>query len=294
MSSDSDTISHFTPLDELIQVIYQGSSRFVIISSVDDANWTVHVGITGDDGRWWQGRWTEKDVREVIGSKLSGFLVDSFVEKLADTFTKGELSIGGWSSDRTAPLQLVFGTQAKTPISIALNELPLRDAVVYATKVFAEPKRYRSFLQIALQAQSRGCRLYPSTIDLPSLAPATSTSGLSKTRNRRSPEVAPATETRHHTSHNAKGKEKASGVTPAPDNRYKRKADEAEEEIQALKAELEKTKRQQNALMTDPAKLYSKNKPAPAASKVRGVSLANPTKKARKYKPLEFESDDDA
>lgn len=128
MSSDSDTISHFTPLDELIQVIYQGSSRFVIISSVDDAAWTVHVGLTGDDGRWWQGRWTEKDVREVIvrspalrfipkrsksaldaspqGSKLSGFLVDSFVEKLADTFTKGELSIGGWSSDRTAPLQV--------------------------------------------------------------------------------------------------------------------------------------------------------------------------------------------
>lgn len=66
MSSDSDTISHFTPLDELIQVIYQGSSRFVIISSVDDASWTVHVGLTGDDGRWWQGRWTEKDVREVI------------------------------------------------------------------------------------------------------------------------------------------------------------------------------------------------------------------------------------
>lgn len=137
--------------------------------------------------------------------------------------------------------------------------------------------------------------------------------GLSKTRNRRSPEVAPATETRHHSSHKAKGKEKASEVTPAPDNRYKRKADEAEEEIQALKAELEKTKRQQNALMTDPAKLYSsasafvvyrqtqlmttptaENKPAPVASKVRGVSLANPTKKARKYKPLEFESDDDA
>lgn len=137
--------------------------------------------------------------------------------------------------------------------------------------------------------------------------------GLSKTHNRHSPEVAPATGTRHHSSNKSKGKEKASEVTPAPDNRYKRKADEAEEEIQALKAELEKTKRQQNALMTDPAKLYSsasavvvyvrtqlipnpmaENKPAPAASKVRGVSLANPTKKARKYKPLEFESDDDA
>lgn len=66
MSSDSDTLSYFTPLDELIQVIYQGSARFVIISSVDDASWTVHVGLTGTEGRWWRGRWTEKDVKNTV------------------------------------------------------------------------------------------------------------------------------------------------------------------------------------------------------------------------------------
>ena len=91
----------------LIQVIYQGSARFVIISSVDDASWTVHVGLTGDEGRWWRGRWVEKDVkkqfvsirgmlapgmalrpygtRSLQGSGVSSFLLESAVEKMAAT-----------------------------------------------------------------------------------------------------------------------------------------------------------------------------------------------------------------
>ena len=71
MSSDSDVISHFSPLDELIQVVYQGSARFVILSSVDDASWTVHVGLTGEEGRWWRGRWTDKDVKKQFVSLLA-------------------------------------------------------------------------------------------------------------------------------------------------------------------------------------------------------------------------------
>ena len=66
MYDDSDILSHFAPLNELIQVIYQGSARFVILSSVDDASWTVHVGLAGDEGRWWRGMWTGKDVRNTI------------------------------------------------------------------------------------------------------------------------------------------------------------------------------------------------------------------------------------
>ena len=71
MSSDSDVISHFSPLDELIQAVYQGSARFVILSSVDDASWTVHVGLTGEEGRWWRGRWTDKDVKKQFVSLLA-------------------------------------------------------------------------------------------------------------------------------------------------------------------------------------------------------------------------------
>ncbi|OSD03919.1 hypothetical protein PYCCODRAFT_1364819 [Trametes coccinea BRFM310] len=276
MSSDSDVISHFTALDELIQVIYQGSARFVIISSVDDASWTVHAGLTGDEGRWWRGKWTEKDVREVIGSKVSGFLLDSFVEKLADTFVKGELSIGGWSAHKDAPIQLVFGTHAKTPIQIPLTELSHREAAAYATKVFAE---------IALQAQARKCRLYPSSYDVASTLPAAH-------QGRHSPDAATASERREHASGKTKGKGKAADAKPTAERR-KRKAEEVEEELQALRAELEKTKRQQNAIMTEPSKLMPVNRQSQTMTKARGVSLANPTKKARKYKPIEFESDDE-
>ncbi|KAI0823325.1 hypothetical protein BC628DRAFT_1384137 [Trametes gibbosa] len=285
MSSDSDPISHLTPLDELIQVIYQGSSRFVIISAVDDASWSVHVGLTGDDGRWWQGRWTEKDVRNVVGTKVSGFLLDSFVEKLADTFVKGEMSIGGWSSGKAAPIQLDFGTHAKTPIHVDLHELPLRDAAAYATKTFAE---------IALQAQRQKCRLYPSLIDVPGVTGAVPAASTSLQSHRRwLPEADSTVGTYSQPPHKVKGKDNVSDAVPASDNKFKRKAEEAEEEIQVLRAELEKSKRQQNAIMTDPSKLYSKNKPVPTSVKPKGVSMANPTKKARKYKPLEFESDDE-
>ncbi|KAH9847183.1 hypothetical protein C2E23DRAFT_742387 [Lenzites betulinus] len=285
MSSDSDAMSHFTPLDELVQVIYQGSSRFVIISSVDDASWTVHVGLTGEDGRWWQGRWTEKDVRKFVGAKVSGFLLDSFVEKMADTFVKGELSIGGWSSGNAAPIQLVFGTQAKTPIQVELSELSLREAAAHAIKVFAE---------IALQAQSRKCRLYPSSLDISSAAHAFP-GQLPQFEHTSRPRSPPAADVRPNTPHKGKSKEKVSGVVQSSGNPYKRKAEEAEEEIQVLKAALEKSKREQNAIMTDPSRLYSVNKPTaqPTATKPKGASMANPTKKARKYKPLEFESDDE-
>lgn len=66
MASDSDVLSYLLPLDELIQVIYQGSSRFVVISGVEDTSWTVHVGLSGSDGRWWRGRWTEKDILKAV------------------------------------------------------------------------------------------------------------------------------------------------------------------------------------------------------------------------------------
>ncbi|KAJ8462872.1 hypothetical protein ONZ51_g10625 [Trametes cubensis] len=281
MSSDSDALSHFTPLDELIQVIYQGSGRFVIISSVDESSWTTHVGLTGEEGRWWQGRWTEKDVREVIGSKVSGFLLDSFVEKLSDTFVKGEISIGNWASEKGAPIQLMFGTNAKTPIQMQLVELSPQDAAAFATKVF-----------IALQAQSRKCRLHASSYDTAAI-PAFAASSSANFPSRRSPGSSYA---RPHSPGQAKGKGKTSDANSVSESRSKRKAEEANDEIQALKAELEKVKRQQNAIMTDPSKLLpvAKTKPSQAAAtKTRGVSLANPTKKARKYKPIEFASDDD-
>lgn len=64
-----NTFDAFGPLDELIQVIYQGPSRFVLLSRVDfDAlvpSWTIHIGLA-DKGRWWRGRWEESDVDSFV------------------------------------------------------------------------------------------------------------------------------------------------------------------------------------------------------------------------------------
>ncbi|KAI0695951.1 hypothetical protein C8T65DRAFT_664414 [Cerioporus squamosus] len=293
MSSDSDVISHFSPLDELVRVIYQGSARFVIISSVDDASWTVRVGLTGDEGRWWRGRWTDKEVKKQFGSGVSSFLLESAVEKMADAFVKGQVTIGDWSPSRGADIELVLGTSAKTPIRVPLVELDPADAAAFATKVFTE---------IALQAESRSCRLHPTTTAYePSKVEAPAAAGTSssrKTASRRTPSPEPAPRTKHSSSHKTKdrGKEKEREDTqPARESeRYKRKAEEAEEEIEALRAELKKAKREQNAIMTEPSKLLPLQKSRiGAVARPKGASLANPAKKARKYQALEFADDDE-
>ena len=66
-SSDDETFgSQFGALDELIQLIYQGPSKFVVLSSVSDAGWSIHLGLTGSGGRWWEGKWTEKDFNNFV------------------------------------------------------------------------------------------------------------------------------------------------------------------------------------------------------------------------------------
>jgi hypothetical protein len=58
----SDVLSHFGVLDELIQVIYEGIERFVLLSKVNDGSWTIYLGLQGPEGRWWRGSWFEKDI----------------------------------------------------------------------------------------------------------------------------------------------------------------------------------------------------------------------------------------
>ena len=62
--SDSDVVSAFSSLDELIQVIYQGSSRFVVLSNTNETTWKVRLGLSDSNGRWWEGRWSEKEIRK--------------------------------------------------------------------------------------------------------------------------------------------------------------------------------------------------------------------------------------
>lgn len=79
MESESDVLSHFGVLDELIQVVYQGASRFAVISEVDDMRWMVHVGLSEDNARWWRGQWSVQDIRKVAvrdSDVLNGDCID--------------------------------------------------------------------------------------------------------------------------------------------------------------------------------------------------------------------------
>ena len=58
----SGALSNFVCLDELTQVIYQSFYKFVVLSSVSDDEWNVHVGLASQEGRWWRGCWKEEDV----------------------------------------------------------------------------------------------------------------------------------------------------------------------------------------------------------------------------------------
>ena len=64
--SEQDILSHFAPLDELIQLIYQGPLKFVVISSVGELSWDVHLGLTGAEGRWWKGKWSEQEIQQFV------------------------------------------------------------------------------------------------------------------------------------------------------------------------------------------------------------------------------------
>ncbi|KAF4598475.1 hypothetical protein EYR38_006877 [Pleurotus pulmonarius] len=101
-----DFISSFGGLDELVQIIYQGAHRFVLLSTVDDEKWSLHLGMAGPEGRWWRGTWAQDDVLSLVGSNASAILLETFAEKLADTFTGGDLFISNWDpADRNAEIK---------------------------------------------------------------------------------------------------------------------------------------------------------------------------------------------
>jgi hypothetical protein len=89
----TDVMANFAVLDELVQVIYQGMDKFVVLSDVAEDTWNIHLGLTGPEGRWWQGSWREADVLAIVGKTSSDILLESFAEKLAETLVQGELHV---------------------------------------------------------------------------------------------------------------------------------------------------------------------------------------------------------
>ncbi|OCH92498.1 hypothetical protein OBBRIDRAFT_726699 [Obba rivulosa] len=267
MEAEPDILSHFGMLDELIQVIYQGASRFVIISEVDDVQWTVHIGLSGDNARWWRGKWSADDIRKVAGSHTSGKALGAFADRLANAFVQGDLYIGNWSPNTTKETNLTIGTAAKAPMHIDLHELSPQEAATFSVRVFTS---------IALQAQSRKCQLHPTGGVQPPSAVQTSDGKAEEEIRRLRAELEKAT------------RQAASSTASTSDVGYKRKAEEAEEEVHTLKTQLATARAGSPAL--DSSKLRSKTVPAAVPAR-KGASLANPTRKARKYQALEFDDD---
>ncbi|KAF9528499.1 hypothetical protein CPB83DRAFT_766783 [Crepidotus variabilis] len=251
----SDALANFTCLDELTQVIYQSFYKFVVLSTVTDDKWNVHVGLAGREGRWWHGCWTEEDVHRIFGSRSSDKLLESFAEKLAEVFVQGELCISDWSTEKGANIKFTLGPTSKKPMHVPMVEMSAEDAAAHATSVF---------IDIALQAQSRKCKLYPSSSVEYSGVPSSSSRTV-RPLGTTGPEPMEV---------DSSSKPKSSAGLSAKDI------------ITRKNASQEQAKKSVNRRSGSPAD----------ASTVRphkGASLANPNKKARKYQAIEFESDDE-
>ncbi|KAF8070369.1 G-protein alpha subunit-domain-containing protein [Lyophyllum atratum] len=272
--------ANFACLDELTQVIYQGVCRFVILSTVSD-QWVIHLGLAGPEGRWWRGGWTKADILQIVGSKSSDKVLEAFAEKLAETFVQGELYIGDWSTVKDAKIKvLTLGPSSKKPLHVPLVEITQAEAASHATDVFLDVSNsftnsYRTLVtilhrqKIALQAQSRKCRLHPDQFGTSYISPppqATSAATISRTAPVPRRSVAATVKQDAEAASSSSGDQKAQA------------------EIKALKAELEKQKYK----IVEP-----RAKSATAPKPLKGASLANPNKKARKYQAIEFESDDE-
>ncbi|KAF7981975.1 hypothetical protein HWV62_30791 [Athelia sp. TMB] len=134
-----DVISCFSALDELIQIIYEGVERFVLLSAIDDAAraWVVHVALHGT-GRWWRGAWSEHDLLRLAGPHASEQVLEGWADKIADAIVQGGAGIGDWAPDTGARihLQLTLGHAPDKPLRLALVEIPAEQAAAHAARVF--------------------------------------------------------------------------------------------------------------------------------------------------------------
>ncbi|EJD03435.1 uncharacterized protein FOMMEDRAFT_156843 [Fomitiporia mediterranea MF3/22] len=162
-----NTFDAFGPLDDLIQVIYQGSFRFVLLSRVDfDSllpSWKIHIGLA-DKGRWWQGKWEEGDVDAFVGKNVSGDLLEAFADNIAKTVTQGELFVGDIEAGAQPGMvvKMIFGPNGTRPLAIPLNEMTQEDAAIFVIN---------EFFILGLSAQKRKCKLNPPTFPSYSSAP---------------------------------------------------------------------------------------------------------------------------
>lgn len=132
MLSSQAILAHFKPLDGLIRVIEQKDKhgnlvQFVVLSAVDDLNWTVHVGwidVRNQSGRWWHGRWSENEIRAKVvrrpvifvlpyqtrpsgqGTDVRDLVLGVFVRNLVSAFVEGDMRVEDWSRKKGADISV--------------------------------------------------------------------------------------------------------------------------------------------------------------------------------------------
>ncbi|KAF7782387.1 hypothetical protein Agabi119p4_1763 [Agaricus bisporus var. burnettii] len=249
-------------MDELIQLIYQNIYQFVVMSSVTFDKWTVYVGMVGEAGRWWRGFWEERDVISVVGPNPTEKLLETFVDKLVECVVGGDLFLAGFSTERGAKIRLSFGTGSQRPVSMALEEIEAAEAAAHATNVF---------LEIALQAQSRKCRLHPSTFASTTSLPT------------------------REAANSAVGRSAASG--PSDSSHAKKKPKSLEAEMPGLDMEETDKNERKGKKQRRHSPPIEQTQPSVRVGAPQGsskvVPRSNPVKKARKIKAMDFESDDE-
>jgi len=157
---------------------------------------------------------------------------------------------------------------------VNLLEMSPEDAAAHATSIF---------IDIALQAQSRKCQLYPSSTDYS--APEGQSSSAFQTSRATLPIKRKEQEScLDNVDFGNQAKFKTSILTES-DSTVSTDVQAAQEEIKSLKSQLKNVKRKDTSVPEPLA--------APTSRFHKGASLANPNKKARKYQAIEFESDDE-
>ncbi|KAF9512159.1 hypothetical protein BS47DRAFT_1097858 [Hydnum rufescens UP504] len=129
-------------LHGLIQVIYQGDSRFILVSREDLIGWTLDLGLVGSARRkWWRSVKQLDEVKELIDYIISGI-------------AGGQLYIKGWKGDEIEELELAIYPASDNPLSFSLNAYTTGESEKLAEEILFE---------IGSQLRHHGSRFIPLT-----------------------------------------------------------------------------------------------------------------------------------
>ncbi|KAF9070843.1 hypothetical protein BDP27DRAFT_1323097 [Rhodocollybia butyracea] len=126
--------SSLSCLDELIQLIYHSTVKFVLLSSVTDDKWVIHLCLA-DSARWWRGSWDEADVSAFAGSKTSSDELLDIAEALKEAIISEEFILSGWSKESNTKIELTIAPSSDKPARFHLSQIHGDEVASYSTNI---------------------------------------------------------------------------------------------------------------------------------------------------------------